>query len=130
MPLRATLLEQSRQFAQSSSAVDLQQRSKAERVAARRKLPSARARGRGHEVCRRCNGSGRHAPRQTPAPSKAKHASVTRQAQRLAPLDVTAALCEAHSVSGQPTLYPAIAPYDSGFLRVSPIHELYWEQSG
>ena len=27
-------------------------------------------------------------------------------------------------------LYPAITPYESGFLRVSPIHELYWEQSG
>ena len=30
----------------------------------------------------------------------------------------------------QHSLYPAIAPYESGFLRVSPIHELYWEQSG
>ncbi len=48
----------------------------------------------------------------------------------LAPLDVAAALCEARRVPAQPTLYPAIAPYDSGFLRVSPIHELYWEQSG
>lgn len=28
------------------------------------------------------------------------------------------------------SLYPAITPYESGFLRVSPIHELYWEQSG
>jgi proline iminopeptidase len=27
-------------------------------------------------------------------------------------------------------LYPAITPYESGFIRVSPIHELYWEQSG
>ena len=43
---------------------------------------------------------------------------------------MTASLCEARCVLAQPTLYPAIAPYDSGFLRVSPIHELYWEQSG
>ena len=30
----------------------------------------------------------------------------------------------------QHSLYPAITPYESGFLRVSPTHELYWEQSG
>ena len=30
----------------------------------------------------------------------------------------------------QRSLYPAITPTQSGFLRVSPIHELYWEQSG
>lgn len=30
----------------------------------------------------------------------------------------------------QRSLYPAITPYESGFLRVSPIHEIYWEQSG
>jgi proline iminopeptidase len=28
------------------------------------------------------------------------------------------------------TLYPPIAPYDTGFLSVSPVHELYYEQSG
>jgi len=28
------------------------------------------------------------------------------------------------------TLYPPIAPYDTDFLRVSPVHELYYEQSG
>ena len=28
------------------------------------------------------------------------------------------------------TLYPAIEPYESGYLRVSPVHEIYWEQSG
>jgi proline iminopeptidase len=28
------------------------------------------------------------------------------------------------------TLYPAIEPYDTGRLRVSPIHELYYEQCG
>lgn len=28
------------------------------------------------------------------------------------------------------SLYPAISPFESGFLRVSPVHELYWEQSG
>jgi proline iminopeptidase len=26
--------------------------------------------------------------------------------------------------------YPPIRPYDSGYLRVSPIHEIYYEQSG
>ncbi|KAH9315344.1 hypothetical protein KI387_023971, partial [Taxus chinensis] len=27
-------------------------------------------------------------------------------------------------------LYPPIEPYNSGFLKVSGIHSLYWEQSG
>lgn len=27
-------------------------------------------------------------------------------------------------------LFPEIEPYDSGYLRVSEIHEIYWEQSG
>ena len=28
------------------------------------------------------------------------------------------------------TLYPAIEPYRSGYLRVSPLHEIYWEECG
>lgn len=28
------------------------------------------------------------------------------------------------------TLYPAIEPHRSGHLRVSPVHEIYWEESG
>jgi len=28
------------------------------------------------------------------------------------------------------TLYPAIEPYDTGYLRVSPTHEIYYEQCG
>ena len=28
------------------------------------------------------------------------------------------------------SLYPAIEPYRSGRLRVSPVHEIYWEESG
>ena len=28
------------------------------------------------------------------------------------------------------TLYPAIEPNRSGWLRVSPVHEIYWEESG
>jgi proline iminopeptidase len=28
------------------------------------------------------------------------------------------------------TLYPAIEPHRSGWLRVSPVHEIYWEESG
>ena len=27
-------------------------------------------------------------------------------------------------------LYPAIEPYNSGWLRVSDIHEIYYEESG
>src|SRR5512145_3543209 len=28
------------------------------------------------------------------------------------------------------TLYPAVEPYDTGYLRVSPTHEIYYEQCG
>ncbi len=28
------------------------------------------------------------------------------------------------------TLFPEIEPYDSGMLKVSDIHEVYYEQSG
>jgi proline iminopeptidase len=28
------------------------------------------------------------------------------------------------------TLYPSLEPHRSGFLRVSPVHEIYWEESG
>ncbi|HSQ62996.1 MAG TPA: hypothetical protein VLM85_07260, partial [Polyangiaceae bacterium] len=28
------------------------------------------------------------------------------------------------------TLYPEIEPFDRGMLAVSPVHTLYWEQSG
>lgn len=27
-------------------------------------------------------------------------------------------------------LYPSIEPYSTGFLKVSEIHTIYWEQSG
>ncbi|MCA9682158.1 MAG: prolyl aminopeptidase [Myxococcales bacterium] len=49
---------------------------------------------------------------------------------RFCPLDLASNLCEARLVQQQRSLYPAITPYESGFLRVSPTHELYWEQSG
>jgi proline iminopeptidase len=32
--------------------------------------------------------------------------------------------------NGQRELYPAIEPRRSGWLRVSPLHEIYWEESG
>jgi proline iminopeptidase len=34
------------------------------------------------------------------------------------------------SAAARRTLYPAIEPYRSGWLRVSPLHEVYWEESG
>ena len=27
-------------------------------------------------------------------------------------------------------IYPPIEPFDGGFLRVSPVHQIYYEQSG
>jgi proline iminopeptidase len=37
---------------------------------------------------------------------------------------------QASSGGARRTLYPAIEPYRSGWLRVSPIHEIYWEECG
>ena len=34
------------------------------------------------------------------------------------------------STSNGPELYPPIEPFDTGYLKVSDIHELYYEQSG
>jgi proline iminopeptidase len=34
------------------------------------------------------------------------------------------------SAAARRTLYPAIEPCRSGWLRVSPLHEIYWEESG
>jgi proline iminopeptidase len=34
------------------------------------------------------------------------------------------------SAAARRKLYPAIDPYRSGWLRVSPLHEIYWEESG
>ena len=36
----------------------------------------------------------------------------------------------AQAPTGRKTLYPAIAPYRTGFLRVSDVHELYFEECG
>lgn len=36
----------------------------------------------------------------------------------------------AKAQTGRRTLYPAIAPYRTGFLRVSDVHELYFEECG
>jgi len=36
----------------------------------------------------------------------------------------------ASRAAGRRTLYPAIEPYRSGLLRVSPVHRIHWEESG
>jgi proline iminopeptidase len=36
----------------------------------------------------------------------------------------------AQSAAGRRTLYPAIEPYNSGMLRVSGVHEIYYEECG
>ncbi len=35
-----------------------------------------------------------------------------------------------HTTAARRTAYPPIEPYRSGWLRVSPIHEIYWEECG
>jgi proline iminopeptidase len=47
-------------------------------------------------------------------------AKAKKQARRTAPVPARTA----------GDFYPPIRPYDSGFLRVSPVHEIYYEQSG
>ena len=39
-------------------------------------------------------------------------------------------MSSAVSATGRRTLYPAIEPYRSGHLRVSPLHEIYYEECG
>lgn len=43
---------------------------------------------------------------------------------------VAAAVRPAAVVSGPRLLHPEIEPYRHGWLRVSPVHEIYWEESG
>ena len=40
------------------------------------------------------------------------------------------ATSEEASVEIRFELFPAIEPFDSGFLKVSELHEVYYEQSG
>jgi proline iminopeptidase len=35
-----------------------------------------------------------------------------------------------HKTAARRTSYPPIEPYRSGWLRVSPVHEIYWEECG
>jgi proline iminopeptidase len=37
---------------------------------------------------------------------------------------------EQHKTTARRTNYPAIEPHRSGWLRVSPVHEIYWEECG
>src|SRR5882762_3567239 len=60
---------------------------------------------------RRAKPAGRHSGRAA-APRRAGHRSTASRSQRLR------------------GLYPAIEPYRTGFLRVSNIHEIYFEESG
>jgi proline iminopeptidase len=68
----------------------------------------------------RGSAAARPAAKRAPA---ATRAAVTRKAA--APKKATAPKAAAASA-----LYPAIRPFQKGFLRVSKLHELYYEQSG
>ena len=69
--------------------------------------------------------SKRKTPRRSvrkPAPNKQRsHARRASLAKRKRPAKPTA---------GRRTLYPAIKPYNSGMLRVSDVHEIYYEECG
>ncbi len=39
-------------------------------------------------------------------------------------------MAESHDTRARRNLYPEIEPYDRGMLEVSPVHRIYWEQSG
>ena len=61
--------------------------------------------------------------------------SKRKSAARAAPRSVSLPKSTAHSAVSAPAvqrreLYPAIEPYSRGYLRVSELHELYFEESG
>lgn len=45
-------------------------------------------------------------------------------------LAVLLGLLAGSAVFAQDEIFPEIEPYDSGFLKVGDIHEIYYEQSG
>jgi proline iminopeptidase len=61
--------------------------------------------------------------------TKAKAKSVSQRSQLRNRL-ISARARKAAATSRAGGLYPSIEPYDSGYLRVSDLHELYYEQCG
>ena len=61
---------------------------------------------------------------------KAARKAVTPPAKRPLPTAGKAAAAPARRSRSARGLYPAIRPYNSGMLRVSAIHEIYYEESG
>jgi proline iminopeptidase len=74
----------------------------------------------------RAKSSGASSERRTPAPrAKTSSAKAKRPAAPLRAKPKSAARLRAPR-----TLYPDIKPYRTGFLRVSGVHEIYYEESG
>src|SRR5688500_18937879 len=65
--------------------------------------------------------SSRRGTRQAAATSKRARAPATTRSKSAAPVQAGRTLR---------TLYPRIEPFASGYLRVSDVHELYYEQCG
>ena len=84
---------------------------KAQRTSPKKKTPARAARNRSVNV-----------PKAT-ARASAARASATARASIAAP-------SPAPTAPQRRELYPAIEPYSTGYLRVSEIHEIYYEESG
>jgi proline iminopeptidase len=78
----------------------------------------------------------RHAASKKPASAtRAKHGTVRhdpvrRDPVKREPAKRAASAGAAHAKALRRTLYPAIEPFRHGFLRVSEIHEIYYEECG
>jgi proline iminopeptidase len=62
--------------------------------------------------------------------SKKKKKRVTRPAVRTVPTIARRAAKKTAAARKPGDFYPPIKPYDTGMLSVSPVHEIYYEQSG
>lgn len=72
------------------------------------------------------------APSSLPLITAAGPAELTSSSLRCCAIVVHIELSSMAVVEAEPrrTLYPAFEPYDKGFLKVSDVHTLYYEQSG
>jgi len=63
-------------------------------------------------------------------PSKGKRSKGSRSAKKATKPAATRRAAAAPAKSARRRLYPVIEPYRTGYLRVSPVHELYFEECG
>lgn len=71
------------------------------------------------------------APKKPISATRAKQGTVRRDPVKRDPVKRSAAAAvSTHAKAPRRTLYPAIEPFRHGFLRVSEVHEIYYEECG